>query len=252
MPFSIDVLVCRSQTLSDWHYTLCDPFWRIYWMDRKGWYVRYQGKPLALDPTYLAVIPANTPCYSESRARATQFHVHFKLDSAINPFKPGVYFLPITKTISGLISGLMDPARIDLENIIMKTLHIKNLCYDCLSRLPKESLDTCAYSPRITFIMETIVQNLKDPPSNKMLAQSIGMNTNSFIRLFHQETGTSPQKWCMKARINQAALLLSHSTKTIEDIAEETAFFDRNHFSRVFKQFKDIGPAAYRKQSENK
>ena len=252
VPFNIDLLTCQWATLSDWHYKLQDPFWRIYWMDRKGWYVWHKEKPLALDPGHLAVIPANTPCRSESRSTATQFYVHFTLGSIFNPYKPGVYLLPLTRHAVSLITRLMNPEPSRPEQTLARTLRVKQLCYDCLSRLPGESLNANPYSPKITSVMEAMARNLKEPFSNTEMAKSAGMNTNAFIRLFHRESGQSPQKWYTEKRINRAALLLSHSAKTIEEIAEETAFFDRNHFSRVFKKFKGTGPAAYRRRSENR
>jgi AraC-like DNA-binding protein len=250
VPFSIDLLLCQWVTLPDWHFKLCDPFWRIYWMAQKGWSIRFKEKSLPLEPGQLAVIPPDTPCRSESSGSATQFYIHFTLGSIINPYKPGVYFLSMTKRASSLIRSLMNPSR--PENALAQTFVLKQLCYDTLSRLPAENLNTGSHSLKITTAMETMAQSLRNPFSNRELAKNSSMNTNAFIRLFHQETGQSPQKWYAEKRINQAALLLSHSTKTIEEISDETAFFDRSHFSRVFKQFKGMGPAAYRKQSRSR
>jgi AraC-like DNA-binding protein len=252
IPLHVDLLLSEWVRLSDWHYELRDPFWRIYWMAEAGWYILHEGKSLALDPRHLVVIPPNTPCRSESRKRATQFYVHFTLEAILCPYKPGVYFLPMTPNTSGLIKSLVMPeaGTERPEETLARTLRMKELCYDCLSRLPAKGMNLNPYSPRITLAMEAMVRALRTPLSNAELAKTAGMNTNAFIRLFTKEAGQSPQKWYTERRLNQAALLLSHSAKTIEEIAEETAFFDRNHFSRVFKRFRGVGPAAYRRQLE--
>lgn len=247
-PIHVDLLLCRFETLSDWRFQLCDPFWRIYWMNRKGWSVRFKGKSLALEPGHLAVIPPNTPFIAESRCIATQFYIHFTLNTLNNPYQPGVYFLPVTRAIRTCITGLLKPDPEGAEKVLIRTLRVKQLCLDTLAGLPDESLKISDFSPEVTRTMETMVRNLERPLSNEELAKNAGMNTSSYIQLFHRETGQPPQKWYMEKRINQAALLLSHSTKTIEAIAEETGFFDRNHFSHRFKQNKGIGPAAYRRK----
>jgi transcriptional regulator GlxA family with amidase domain len=77
------------------------------------------------------------------------------------------------------------------------------------------------------------------------------MSVNGFVRLFQKETETSPQKWYMEKRITIASLMLSHSDKSIDVIAEATGFCDRAHFSRSFKQIKGVGPSTYRKSQKN-
>lgn len=252
VPFNINLLICRRSTLKEWQFELSDPFWRIYWMASVGWSIRYHEKSLPLTPEHLVVIPPGTQCRSESHQAATQFYAHFTLGTIVNPYKPGVYFLPISAANSDLLKSLMNPPPESLVNNLTNTLQVKQLCYNALSQMPSDSIDIKTHSPKIVTAMESMVRSLRTPLSNKELAEQASMNTNAFIRLFHQETGQSPQKWYLEKRINQAALFLSHSSKTIESIAEETAFFDRNHFSRVFKQIKGTGPAAYRKASANR
>lgn len=243
---SMEVLLCRFETLSEWRHKRCDPFWRIYWMDREGWHVRFNGRLLPLGPGHLTVIPPNSPFSTECRRIATQFYVHFTLDSLNNPYRPGVYSVPVTPKIRTFITGLKDRASTGPEQFLVRTLGIKQLCLDTLSRLPRESLIVSEYSPKVTLAMETMARNLGNPLSNEALARTAGMNTSSYIQLFHREAGCPPQKWYMEKRINQAALMLSHSEKTIEAIAEETGFFDRGHFSHMFKKVKGVSPAAYR------
>lgn len=256
LPFNIHVQRCRRCTYPEWNYRICDTFWRIYLMADEGWSIRFNEKTLPLTPDNLVVIPAETSFRTESRKSATQFYVLFTMDPVVSPYKKGVYSLPLTAKAESLISELTEylaePASAGQENALVHTLRVKQLCYDCLAGLPKESMAIPSYSPEIEAVLEAISRNLKLPLSNEALARSAGMSVSAFIRKFHEETGQPPQKWVMGKRIDQAALLLSNSSKTIEAIAEETAFFDRNHLSRVFKQLKGIGPAGYRKQAERR
>ncbi len=250
VPFEINLLLCHCVTLSDWKFRLFDPFWRIYWMAQKGWHILYEGKSLALDPDHLVMIPPNTQCQSESRNPATQLYIHFTIGSIINFYTPGVFFIPLTQHTRSLITGIINSTIAGSETTpLVRTLRVKQLCYGGLAQLPKESHNASPYSPKITATLELMAKNIKNPLSNTDLAQAICMNTTAFVRFFHTETGESPQKWYMQKRINQAEILLSHTTRTIEDIAEETAFSDRNHFTHMFKKWRGVGPALYRRQT---
>ena len=59
----------------------------------------------------------------------------------------------------------------------------------------------------------------------------------------------SPKKYLLNQRMEHARRLLIHSTDSIEEIAAQTGYADRFHFSKVFRRFYDIPPAAYRENS---
>jgi len=85
------------------------------------------------------------------------------------------------------------------------------------------------------------------PLSNDELAGRVGMNTNAFIRLFKQATGKPPQAYHTNLRLERACMLLSHTRRGIPEIAEETGFCDRYHFTNVFTRKRKLSPAAFRR-----
>jgi len=52
----------------------------------------------------------------------------------------------------------------------------------------------------------------------------------------------------LEYRINAASLMLLHDAKSIDEIAEVNGFYDRAHFSKVFRRYRHCGPATYRKR----
>ena len=70
-----------------------------------------------------------------------------------------------------------------------------------------------------------------------------------FYREFQRELGMSPKKYLLNQRMEHARQLLVYSSDTIEAIAAETGYADRFHFSKAFKRFYDVPPAAYRENS---
>ena len=78
------------------------------------------------------------------------------------------------------------------------------------------------------------------------------MAINSFTRLFAKEIGMAPQQYVQNKRIAQASILLHHSNLSIEEIALETGFYDRFHFTKTFKKWTGTSPARYKRQHSPK
>ena len=79
------------------------------------------------------------------------------------------------------------------------------------------------------------------------LAERAGLSRNSFIRLFREKTGETPQQFRLRKSVEYAAGELHYSTHSIEEIAEAAGFSDRFHFTKVFGRFMQMPPAAYRR-----
>lgn len=87
---------------------------------------------------------------------------------------------------------------------------------------------------------------------NRGICKRIGMSLNNFYRLFLAETGTTPKHYLLNQRMESARRLLIDSEKTIDEIAFETGYADRYHFSKAFKSFYACPPVAYRSMYRRK
>ena len=117
-----------------------------------------------------------------------------------------------------------------------------------MSRLPPElfRLDTIP-DHRVKAVCEFIEGNLREKHSNSELAARAGLSRNSFIRLFREKTGETPQQFRLRKSVEYAAGELHYSTHSIDEIAEAAGFSDRFHFTKVFGRFMQMPPAAYRR-----
>jgi len=70
----------------------------------------------------------------------------------------------------------------------------------------------------------------------------------TFKRDFTAEFHTTPGKWLLKKRLENANLLLHSTPKRVSDIAFESGFENITHFSRVFKDQYGMSPVQYRKE----
>ena len=83
------------------------------------------------------------------------------------------------------------------------------------------------------------------------LAKWIGCSPDHFRRQFARIFGINPSAHVTQLRIKEAARLLLFSQVSIDEIAENTGYLDRFHFTRVFRKQTGESPAAYRKRKLN-
>jgi AraC-like DNA-binding protein len=80
-------------------------------------------------------------------------------------------------------------------------------------------------------------------------AKIAGRSIATFKREFATLYKTTPGKWLMQKRLDYAAMLLSNSTKVVNEIAFESGFENATHFNRVFKEKFGASPLQFRLRS---
>jgi len=248
---TVQLLTCQYAVYPSWnHSDLAAPYWRIYWNGTRGWYVTYEGKCIELGPDKVIGIPPDTPFAARSTRGSAHLFIHFTSDFPFDRIASGIYtFTDIeecTHAVSALTKSLPFDNRMPLEKKARISANAHFLCYYILSKIPESELRIFNLSPKIRQATRILQENIGKPITNSMLAHALGMNTNAFIRLFHKETTYSPQVWFTARRIEHACRLLHHTEKGIDEIAAETGFCDRAHFSRVFRKYRGMGPGHFR------
>ena len=125
---------------------------------------------------------------------------------------------------------------------------IQSLILEALGQLKEISWEHSSTDRRILKVIRYIDQKTDHTPSNHELASMINLADNSFVRLFRKEMGMPVQRFIKEQKINKACALLDHTDLTIDEVAAQTGFADRYHFSRIFRQIKNIPPGRYRRQ----
>jgi AraC-like DNA-binding protein len=86
-----------------------------------------------------------------------------------------------------------------------------------------------------------------DDLSLKGLAALCGLSVSYFVRAFKVTTGDSPHRWILRHRVECCKTMLANPELTLADIAVACGFADQSHFTRIFKSFVGITPAAWRR-----
>ncbi|MGH3378786.1 MAG: GlxA family transcriptional regulator [Actinoallomurus sp.] len=94
---------------------------------------------------------------------------------------------------------------------------------------------------------EWALEHLRDPLTVALLAAHASTSARTFARRFTEETGLSPLRWLLHARLDRARELLERSEASVEHVARScglgTATNLRAHFRRRF----GTTPTAYRR-----
>ena len=279
-PIDITVLCCHFWWLKDWHHaSLAFPYWRLYWNPVSGAHVILGDESYALGPDCIVLIPPNTPFSTRLETEATSsgisrdhllggpapglerldlklqpevvyhFFIHFTAGLPYDEIQPQVFRFPIDEHSQGLLIDLLtewDDNAIGLSH--RQGFVLTTLISSFLGRIPEAAWPSVPDDARVRRAIKIIEDDLSLPHTNQELAQAASMSPNAFARLFKQHTGWSPQNYLMKRRIQKACVLLHHTGKTIEEIADECGFCNRHYLSRVFKREVSVSPAAYREQ----
>ena len=123
-----------------------------------------------------------------------------------------------------------------------------------LSRLAKVYSHEQGPNPQIFLHINGVISYLnrhfKESCPLSKLCQVGGMSRATLQRNFLVATGTSPRQYQLQLRIAEAMTLLRTSDKTMDDIAAELGFGNRNYFSRQFHKITGKTPAQARKNTE--
>jgi len=84
------------------------------------------------------------------------------------------------------------------------------------------------------------------------LAALLGLSVRNFNRRYRQATGSSPQAYLQRLRINQARELLKHSNLGVGEIAWQVGLQDASYFSQLFRRHCGVSPLRYRQAVRGK
>lgn len=82
----------------------------------------------------------------------------------------------------------------------------------------------------------------------KELAKQFHLNANYCCALFNKETGGSFSEYLLAIRMKEAKRLLSHTSMSLEEIAEQSGIQDYSYFNKMFKKYSGETPGQYRRR----
>lgn len=238
--------------LRNWKWTSLSAYhWRWYWNDRSGASISLDKRRWDLSPGKIMLLPPGLPCSANTVREVQHLFIHFTLPWSYRP----AHLQPLTRAIAPLetktICQFQDAASISSTPAgtweISRLSHL--LIQLALPLIPAGDLKKPDSDPRIEKAIQLCRRALPRPASNTELARSVGLSAGAFIRLFTRITGETPHQYQLRRRLENACHLMHNPKLTLEEIAEQTGFYDRFHFSRAFRRQMKVTPAAFRRQN---
>ncbi len=274
-PLKITVHCARYWMLSEWESSnLSLPFWRLYHSRTGGGFIVYRGETIEVGAQQLWLIAPNTsfagflqaPTSVESirgvRIQSVdevakykaigmidQLFIHFSLGYPYDNIRPGVYGIELTGAEEDNLRAL-EEMRLTNPNQIefSESVRLHQLLLMALTHIPQEQWQFPPLDARVLKVIKYIDKNLKKELTNAELARVANMATNSFARLFREQKQLTLKQYIQLCRVEKSVMCLLHTNEAIDLIAQECGYFDRHHFSKVFKSVTGMAPALYRKK----
>jgi AraC family transcriptional regulator len=101
-------------------------------------------------------------------------------------------------------------------------------------------------SARLRRIKELVHAKLEDDLSLDEMAQSVGLSTAHFARMFRKSTGQTPHQFVLGQRLERAKAMLRAPHARVLDVAVACGFKTQQHFAQVFRGVWGVSPTEYR------
>src|SRR6476660_2069202 len=101
-------------------------------------------------------------------------------------------------------------------------------------------------SARLRRVKELVHAKMEDDLSLDELAQSVGLSTAHFARMFRKSTCHTPHQFVLRQRLERATAMLRAPDARILDVAVACGFKTQQHFAQVFRDAWGVSPTEYR------
>jgi transcriptional regulator GlxA family with amidase domain len=94
---------------------------------------------------------------------------------------------------------------------------------------------------------EWALRHLSEQVTLRELARHAGLSQRTFMRRFTEETGTTPLKWLLNARLGRARELLETTDHSVDRVARDCGLGTGANLRLHFRRVLDTTPTAYRR-----
>ena len=101
-------------------------------------------------------------------------------------------------------------------------------------------------SARLRRIKELVHARTEDDLSLDEMAQSVGLSTAHFARMFRKSTGETPHQFVLRQRLERAKAMLRAPDARVLDVAVACGFKTQQHFAQAFRDVWGVSPTKYR------
>lgn len=260
---------------ADWNWTdVRSPFMRIYYVTGGKARLKLPDGIVELKPHHMYFIPSFTTHSYICDSYFSLYYIHLYednhggrdlLDDWIFPTEIEAcdYDLELIKKLCEINPFMKlpesNPTSYDNKPTLMKSLMVnksravydkvesRGIVYILLSRFLKHAKEaTSAMDERIIHVLDYIRNHIYENISVRQLSDSVFLSEDHFIKLFKQETATTPLQYINTRKIEKAQIMLVTENMSVKSIAYRLSFEDYSYFCRIFKKITGVTPMEYR------
>lgn len=229
---------------------ICTYHWNLYYNpDSPGSGIRTDKADFPLDNDNMLLVPPFTVYNTYSSSPISHFYVHFTCEDLFFKIKHQPFYVPADRVLLKQLPELFEEG----QGSLRLSFAVESLIRHALVFIPEDfkvEVKSNAYDSRIDKVIQSCVKERR-MVSNADMAKIAGTSVQNFEKLFRKQTGLSPRKFQQIRQMQWAADKLRLTDLSIDEIAEKSGYLNRHNFTRAFKLFFGINPAAYRKKSFN-
>jgi len=162
-----------------------------------------------------------------------EYHLVAENSVATKPLVP----IEVNAVLQNFMASLKVLLESDLKNQSLIDLKIKELLLILLQSQPELKNILFDFSEPFKIDLEAFMnQNYRYNVNLDRFAYLTGRSLATFKRDFEKVFQTSPHKWILQKRLNEAHFLIKEENKSASDIFVDLGFEDLSHFSYAFKK----------------
>jgi AraC-like DNA-binding protein len=235
-----------------------DTYAIVYVLDGRARFHDETGLSLLMRPgDLLLMFPGHGYHYDiDPRRPWSEFALHFQgpvFDlwrelRVLDPARPIYHLMPIDKWLQRF-EALVQPSTVRRAGHVLKQLcQWQELLADIVTAGRGQSPD----HPRDLWLEEATAlldkQRIDKPVDWESVAEQMGLSHDGFRKKFTRATGTSPARYVMARRLENACKMLEDRMLGLKEIARACGFCDAFQFSRQFKKGLRLSPTEYRQR----
>ena len=153
------------------------------------------------------------------------------------------YHIPRKKLAAAYASLKCDtPKKEWVDTLILPLCDMLELAY------MKEKATAIVPNEPIEVVLNYIKRNHASKSTLEDICKHFGYSRSYVSHVFKKRVGQSYREYLTKLRLEDAKILLKHSSLTVTEIALSVGFNDSTYFSNIFKAKIGTSPSAYRKK----
>lgn len=114
-----------------------------------------------------------------------------------------------------------------------------------------ENNPACSSNIAFSKLVDYVTLNFSEKHNLKSLSQSFHLSEGYICKLFSREYSTTLTAFLTKLRMEEAASLISSSTRAMKEVSLLCGYTDYFYFCRVFKSYHGMSPTEYRAKTQN-